>query len=383
MRWKQFMRPMTTTLFSLVVASTLAMSANAEEGVTSDSILIGQSAGLTGNLAERVKPAVAAANLYFDEVNRKGGVNGRRIKLLSIDDGGEVPRSVENTKRLIDQDHVFALLLQTGAGPAAASMPIAVKAHVPFIAPLTGTTALREPNRYVFHVKASFADEWQRIAEHMKSLNLSNIAIVYFDNDAGREGMKIAQESLAKVDLKPALVVGFGGKAGTMKDAVDKTVKAESGAIILSSVQQPAAEYLNALFATGKHPFVYTNSISIGEAIYKAAGDKAHGVIISQTVPYPNEIGLPLVREYQELAKRANVPPGGYPAIEGFISAKVMVEGLRRTGKNLTRENFIDALEGIKSLDVGGYVLRFSPTDHVGSRVVDLTMVARGGRFVR
>lgn len=370
-------------LLSLAFTAMVVVPAGAEVGVTSTSILIGQSAGLTGNLAERVKPAVAAANMYFDEVNRRGGVNGRKIKFLSIDDKSEVANSVENTKQLIEKEGVFALLLQTGAGPAAASMPIAVQNHVPFIAPLTGTTALRGPNRYVFHVKASFADEWQQIVDHMKGLNIANIAIVYFDNDAGREGLKLAQESLAKVGLKPSVLAGFGGKAGPLKDAVEKVASADPGAIMLASVQQPAAEFLNAFFATGKRPFVYTNSISIGEAIYKVAGDKAHGVIISQTVPYPNDFSLPLIREYQELAKRTNTPTGGYPAIEGFISAKVLVEGLKRAGPNLTRESFIDALEGIKLLDLGGYVMKFSPTDHVGTRVVDLTMVARGGRFVR
>jgi len=359
-----------------------ASSAHAQDGVTSTTVTIGQSAGLTGNLAERVKPAVAAANLYFEEVNRKGGINGRRIRLLSIDDGGDVARSVENTKRLIETEGVFALLLQTGAGPAAASMPVAIGSRVPFIAPLTGTTSLRAANRYVFHVKASFADEWQQIVAHMKGLNLSNVAIVYFDNDAGREGLKLAQESLAKIDLKPSLVVGFGGKAGTLKEAVDKLVQANPNAIMLASVQQPAGEFVSAMAATGKRPFIYTSSISIGEAIYKAAGDKAHGVIISQTVPYPNDISLALVREYQDLIKRAGVPSGGYPAIEGLISAKVLVEGLRRAGPKLTRESFIDALEGIKNFDVGGYVVKFSPADHVGSRYVDLTMVARGGRFI-
>lgn len=371
-------------LFPVFAAAALVVSAGvgAEPGVAAGTILIGHSAGLTGNLAERVNPAVGAANLYFDEVNRKGGVNGRRIRFLSLDDKGETPNTIANTKRLIEQEEVFAILLATGAGPATAAMKLAVEARVPFIAPLTGAVSLRAPNRYVFHVKASFADEWSKLAEHVKSFNLDNVAIVYFDNEAGREGRQLAEAALGANKAPPKAVIGFGGKAGTIKDALGALAKLDPQAIMLASVQQPAAEFLTQMYASGLRPWTYTNSISTGEAIFKATGAKAHGLIISQTVPYPNEITMPLVKEYQALARRANQPAGGYPAIEGFISAKVMVEGLRRAGANPTREGLVDAMQNL-NIDLGGYQVRFSPGDHVGSRMVELTMVSREGRFVR
>jgi ABC-type branched-subunit amino acid transport system substrate-binding protein len=219
------------------------------------------------------------------------------------------------------------------------------------------------------------------MAEHIKTTGLTRVAIVYSDEGAGREGNQLATDAMDKVGLKPVASIGF--KPGEGKKAVDMLAKADAQAVILTSLAGPGAEFFREFIKLPNRPQVFTWSIMVVEQIYKDVGDKIYGLVVSQIVPSPADRSFGVVREYQELLKKAKLEDGGYSGLEAYIAARILVEGLKRAGKAPTRAGLIAALEGMKGYDLGGDIVSFTAEDHVGRRFVELTIVGRDGRFLR
>ena len=352
----------------------------AQDGVAGNTILIGRSAGMTGGLAARAKPATEAVNAYFDAVNAAGGINGRQIKLVNLDDGNEAKRAADNSRKLILEDKVLTLFGQTGTPQAQAVVPLLSEYQVPMVGTTAGADSLRKPNKYLFHVKASYGQEIIKMAEHMKTTGISRVAVAYTDDGTGREGRQLAEVALQGQGLKSVGDIMY--KAGEAKGAVDKLAKLEAQAVILVTLAGPGAEFYRELVKLPVRPQVFTWSIMAVEAIYKEVGEKAYGLVVSQIVPSPNDRSIAIVREYQDVIKKAGLTEPNYSGLEAYINARVLVEGIRRAGKTLTRASLITALEGIKNYDLGGDFVNFTD-DHVGRRYVDLTIVGRDGRFLR
>jgi ABC-type branched-subunit amino acid transport system substrate-binding protein len=353
--------------------------AHAEEGVTKDTILIGRSAGMTGSIAARMKPATEAMIAYFNAVNEAGGINGRRIKLINLDDGNDAKRAGENATRLINEDKVFAMFSPSGTPATQVVMPIATAAQVPLIASTSGADSLRKPNRYFFHLKGSYGDEFAKIAEHLKTTGVSRVVIINSDDGAGREGRQLAEQALEHQGLKAAAAIGF--KPGAVKAALAQMAKFNPQAVILPSLAGPGAEFYKEFVKLPDRPQVFTWSIMVVEGIYKEVGEKAYGLVEAQIVPSPADKTFAVSRDYQAMLKKAGLEDGGYSGIEGYISARVLVEGLKRAGRDLTRDKLIAALEAMHDYDLGGDLVNFGP-DHVGRRFVELTIVGRDGRFL-
>ena len=354
--------------------------ASAEDGITKDTILIGRSAGMTGTIAARMKPATEAMTAYFDSVNAAGGINGRRIKLLNVDDGNDPKRAAENTRKLISEDKVFIMFSPSGTPATQAVLPVATALQVPLVASTAGADSLRKPNKYFFHLKGSYGDEFAKMAEHMKTTGVSRVVVMYSDDGAGQEGRQLAEAALQKHDIKPLAAIGF--KPGQVKAALDQMVKADPQAIILPSVAGPGVEFYKEFVKLPNRPQVFTWSIMVVEGIYKEVGEKAYGLVVAQIVPSPADRTIGVVRDYQELLKKSGLSDGGYSGVEGYISARVLVEALKRVGKDPTRDKLIATLEGMHDFDLGGDLVNFGP-DHVGRRQVELTIVGRDGRFLR
>ena len=370
---------MVIALMGFTVLTTPA--AHAQDGISKDTILIGRTAGMTGTIAARMKPATEAIVAYFDQVNEAGGVNGRKLKLINLDDGNDAKRAVENTRKLVAEEKVFTLFSQSGTPQTQAVVPLLDQLQIPLIGSTSGADSLRKPNRWLFHVKASYGQEVAKMAEHMKTTGITRVALVYSDEGAGREGLALAEAALQNVGLKSVASIGF--KPGEGKKAVDALAKADPQGVILTSLAGPGAEFFKEFVKLPSRPQVFTWSIMVVEQIYKEVGDKAYGLVVSQIVPLPSDRTVGVVRDYQEMLKKAKLQDGGYSGLEAYITARVLVEGLKRTGKAPTRAGLIAALEGMKNYDLGSDMVSFSAEDHVGRRFVELTIVSKEGRFLR
>ncbi|MDH3314853.1 MAG: ABC transporter substrate-binding protein [Betaproteobacteria bacterium] len=362
----------------------VAQGALAENGVTADKIILGQSVALTGPAAQLGIQMRNGVKAYFDYVNEKGGVNGRRIELITLDDGYEPSRSAPNTRKLIEEDKVFALIGYVGTPTMAAAMPIHTQAKVPLVGPFTGAEILRVPfNRYIFHVRASYYDETDKIVEQVVSIGGKNIAVFYQDDAYGQAGLKGVELAMQKRNMKISALGTVQRNTAKVEDAVKKISAAKPDAVVMISAYTSCAEFIRQMKKAGSAATFYNVSFVGSTALADALGKEGVGVAISQVVPFPWGAAVPVVKEYQRLSTKAGFRDYNFSAIEGFLAAKVFVEGLRRTGRNLTRETFMTAMEKMQDVDLGGFYIGYSPANHAGSKFVDLTIIGRGGKFLR
>ncbi|CAG0965941.1 Aliphatic amidase expression-regulating protein [Burkholderiales bacterium] len=376
------------SLARCIVAALLwvvAALAVAENGVSDREILLGQSAAFTGTTTGQPAAYRQGAQLYFDRINRDGGVHGRKIKVVSLDDGLVPERAAANAKRLIEKEGVFALVNFTWTKPVAAVLPIVAQARVPFFGAYTGFDGLYAPGqRYVFTTRASFRDELQYIIHHLTSLHLNRIGLVYYDID-GSAGLLLDQvtEMLRRRGLKPAALAQMKLNSGDAAAAVGVISAAKPDAVIIGTSGRDAVAFVRGMAETSARPMYYARSLINTDVLYRELGPLAVGIAVTETAPNPYKHLGNAAREYRRLLNESN--PKGKPQyieFEGYLSAKVLVEALRRAGKTLTRAKFIAALESMSNWDAGGYVVDYSAHKHHGSRFVDIVMIGRDGRIV-
>jgi ABC-type branched-subunit amino acid transport system substrate-binding protein len=367
------------SLLALALSAGVALA----QGVTDTQIVLGQSVALSGPAQELGKDMQLGASLYFNEVNARGGVNGRKIVLKTLDDGYEPPRAAENTRKLINDEKVFALFGYVGTPTSQASLPIFTEAKVPFVGAFTGAELLRSPfNRYIFNVRASYFDETEAIVQHLTAMSVNKIAVFYQNDAYGLAGLTGVERALKKRNL------ALAGKATVERNTVDvaKAVaelrQAAPEAIIMISAYKSCAAFIKEMKQAGSNPYFWNVSFVGSKALASELGVAGRGVQVSQVVPFPWDSSIPVVKEYRALLAQAKGEPG-FGTLEGYIAAKVMVEGIRRAGKNLTRESFIKAMESLSPYDAGGFKVSYAPDNHNGSTFVDLTIISRSLKFVR
>jgi branched-chain amino acid transport system substrate-binding protein len=356
----------------------------AENGVYPDTIVIGQSAALTGAASGLGTGMREGALAYFDEVNRNGGVHGRKIELKSLDDGYEPDRAAANTRKLVEDERVFALFGYVGTPTSQASIPVFTQAKVPFFGAFTGAELLRDPfNKYVFNVRASYYDETEKIVQHLTTASLNKIAVMYQNDSYGKAGLAGVERAMAKRNMKIA-ATGTVERNTTEVAAAVKTISAaEPDAVIMVSAYRSCAEFIRQAKKAGMKSQFFNVSFVGTKSLADDLGADGIGVAISQVMPFPWGAES-VVRDYQKAMARVNPQSAlGYTSIEGYVAAKVFVEGLRRAGKDLTREKLIAEFEKMTQLDVGGFIVSFAPTNHSGSKYVDLTIIGRGNKLIR
>jgi branched-chain amino acid transport system substrate-binding protein len=369
-----------TTALAVLAAIT---SACAQSGITPTSILIGQSAAFTGPAAQLGIQMRGGAMLWFDYVNAHGGVNGRRIELKSRDDKYESKLAAENTRKLIEEDDVFLLFAYVGTPTSQASLPIFTAARVPFVAPFTGAELLRTPfNRYVFNVRASYFDETEKIIDQLTRSGLRRIAVFYQNDAYGQAGLEGVNRALTRRSLQTVALGMVERNTTNVADAVKTINAAQPEATVMISAYTSVAEFVRQMKAAGSVAQFCNVSFVGSTALAEALGADGRGVMIAQVVPFPWSPLTPITKEYLDLVKRAGNVDVNFSSLEGFISAKVLVEGLRRAGKDLTRAKFITAMESMSDYEIGGFAVRFSPDNHNGSHYVDLSMIGRDGKFI-
>jgi len=354
-------------------------------GVTAKSILLGQSAAFSGPAAQLGIQMNIGTKAYLDHINARGGVYGRKIALKTRDDQYEANLCADATTKLIEEDKVFALISYVGTPTTAAAMPIITNAKVPLVGPFTGAELLRTPvNRYIFNVRASYYDETEKIVDLLVSNGNTNIAVFYQDDNYGLAGLKGVEIAMAKRNLKISALGKVERNTIKVEDAVKSINAARPGGVVMISAYTSVAEFVRQMKKAGSITQFYNVSFVGSKALADALKDEGYGITISQVVPFPwTSSGVRVVKEYQEIMTKAGSTDFNFSSLEGLIVAKVMVEGLKRAGKDLTREKLIEALEGMNNVDLGEFVVSFSPTNHSGSKYVNLTMIGRGGKFLK
>ena len=353
----------------------------AEQGT----VRIGQSLPLSGPLAELGSEYRDGALAYFKAINAKGGVHGRRIELVTHDDAYVVDRTIENTRTLLDQDNVLALLGMFGTANYAAVLPLINERSVPSLAPYTGSDGLRAQNSpTTFWMRASYGDETERIVDQLTTLGINRIAVFYQDDAFGKAGLAGVEAALAKRKLR---VLATGAYDKTKNDVVEASraiAAVDPQAVVMISTYKPTAAFVKAVRATGRQPQFFALSVVGFKALQGELGNQAAGIAIAQVVPYPYSGLTPVVREFESLPDDAKPPAGAtYTVLEGYLAAKVLVEAMRRAGPQLTREKLVAALESMRPYDAGGFTVDYNGGRRLGSSFVEVTIVGNSGRLLR
>ena len=355
----------------------------AQQGVSEREVTIGQFAALTGPAAQLGLRMQAGIKAQFDAVNKAGGVNGRQIKLVSRDDGYEPEKALQAVKALLNNDQVFALIGSVGTPTTLAALPVINDAKVPLIGPFTGAQGLREPfSRQLFHVRASYFDETERIVQHLTTLGVKKIAVFYQNDAYGKAGLEGVTRALTKRQMKAVAAATVERNTVDVSKSLDEILKTAPEAVVQISAYKSSAAFIKQARSKGFGGQFFNVSFVGSSALAEELGEAGTGVVISQVVPFPFQGSSAIVREYQQRMTESGQKEFDFSSLEGFLAAKVLTEGLKRAGKSLTRESLITALESLKDYNMGGFTINYSAKSHEGSNFTDLTIIGRGGKFI-
>lgn len=360
------------------------------QGISATEIRIGASLPLSGHAAYLGQETLRGAASYLAHVNARGGVHGRTISLITRDDGYDPPRCVDNTQRLIIEDQVFALSCYVGTPTTTKILPMLVEAKIPLVGAFTGAYDLRVPfQRYVINVRPSYYQETASAVEHLvEDLGLERIGVFYQYDAYGFDGLKGAELALRGYSMAPVARGSYARGTMEVEEGLAKILESKAQAVVIIGTSAPSAKFIQLAMERNPELVFYAVSFSGAEEIARMLGPREKArVLVSQVMPPPDlpETRALLwgVREYEDLLRQSF--PGHAPTVvglEGFINAKVLVEGLRRAGPDLDRERFIESVESIKDYSLGlANTLAYAPGDHQGLERVYFTKLEEG-RFV-
>ena len=361
----------------LVLTVTVPMNVSAE-------IVIGQTSGFSGASAASVKEGTDGAKLYIDSVNKRGGINGHQVLLVSLDDKADAKLAAANARALIVERGAIALFFTRGTPQAEAILPLLNEFGVPLIAPSTGAAVLHTPvNKYVFNVRSTYQREAEQAILLLKAIGVSAIAVVHVDDSFGRDALAGARRGFDSAKLTPALIEKFDKAKPDFSTIAANVTKLHAQAVVVFGSGATVADAVVAIRAAGSTAQIVTLSNNAASGFVAALKQNAAGTIVTQIFPNENITSSTLATEAQTLARASGqglITPG---TLEGFAAAKVLVEGLRRAGSKPTGEKIRNALENIKNFDLGGMDITYSPTDHTGLDFVELSIIGKDGKFKR
>jgi ABC-type branched-subunit amino acid transport system substrate-binding protein len=320
----------------------------------------------------------------FARINAAGGVHGRRLELVALDDGYETEPAVANAKRLVQQDKVFALMGFYGSSPTAAVLPVLDATGVPLIGTISGAEALRKPvNRHMFHLRASYGDETAAIVKNLTTVGLQRVAVLYQDDGFGQAGLKGVVDALAQHQLSPVATASVPRNSVEVAAAVQTIAKAEPQAVVMVTLYRPTAEFIRQMRASGASPFfVALSPVGTDQLIAELGPQNTRGIQVSQVIPDPWGDKLEVVREYKKaLQAHAGGAAISYYGLEGYLNARLVAAALERAGANPSREKLMAALRsGPFNLD--GYRVNFAQGSNSGSNYVEISVVGANGRIL-
>jgi ABC-type branched-subunit amino acid transport system substrate-binding protein len=347
-------------------------------------IRIGQSVHLSGPLAPSFQGTFKGQSLAIDECNRKGGINGRPVRLISLDDAYDPKKCVENVNTLIDKEKVMALYGLGSTANVGAVLPILAEKKIPLICTYSGSPALRaKQHPYFFTTMASYRDEVVQMVRNLVTLQKGNIGLVYQNAPFGQLMLPVVEEVVKELGATLVAKAPLEASGSDAVAAAQSLAAAKPQAVLFMAFGPSLVGFVKAARAYVGVP-VYAISIANSKQLITALGDDARGVAFTNTIPYPWRATTPLVRDYTAVMAKAEIPID-YDHFFGYLNVRILLEALRRgaTAKQFTPDAIVRAMEGMGKFDFGGYPLNYSPTRHHGSNFVEITIVGPGGRYMR
>ena len=345
---------------------------------TSKELVLGQSAPLSGPSAQLGLDYREGALAWFDEVNRRGGIHGRKLRLITLDDRYEPALTLRNTRQLIGAERAFALFGYVGTPTVKAILPLVEQAQIPLVAPLTGARLLRKPFRpMVFNLRASYQAEIDRIVDDLVRAGRHRIAVLHQEDAFGEDGLRATRSALARHGLKPVAIAGVQRNSTATDGAARQLQRFDPSAVVIISAYPSSAAFSRSLqHLGGTAQLMNVSFVGTGGLQDSLSGGMASGIGVSQVVPFPWSRRVPVVAEYLRLMRRQQTTARfGFTSLEGFLAARLMTEGLQRAGANPSRQALVTAFESMHQLDLGGFRLSLGPRDHQASDFVDLTFL--------
>lgn len=376
--WPWLISALTLGLSLSTTISPAQLKTNQHIKSQDNALIIGQSIPLTGPSAELGKKYHAGAMAWLTHINKQGGIHGQKIKLLSLDDQYEPQQTIVNTQKLIQQPDLIALFGFIGTPTSKVVLPIVERERIPFVAPLTGASLLRDDDlKMVFNMRASYAREIQAIVNSLVRNAQQRIAVIYQNDAFGEDGLQATLAALKTHDLKPLTTATVERNSANVRRAVNTIADANPNAVIIISAYVSSAAVSKALRDRRMNVQIMNVSFVGTGALEEALPPgQANGIGISQVVPFPWNRWIPVVSRYQQLMRKYNPNAAyGFTSLEGFIAAQMLTIALERAGKNPSRAKLAKSLESIQNLDLGGYTIDFASDDHQGSDYVELTFL--------
>lgn len=367
----------------LIISALFCGVVLAEDGITSNKIVLGQSCALKGPASSLGIGMNNGLKTYFDKINVAGGVNGRSIELIALNDGYEPERCKVSTNVLINNNKVFLLIGEVGTPTSTVAVPIAEAAKVPFVAPFTGAEFLRNPfKRYVVNIRASYYQEMEALAAYLvDKLGHTKVACFYQNDSYGQAGLAGIKLALERRNMQLSAEGTYERNTLAVGIGLNAIAQAQQDAVVMVGAYKPCAQFIKlAKENTNLQNSVFCNISFVGtKALLSELGEVGNGCIVSQVVPYPWDTSLPLVNEYNQAMRSAGLGDEiGFISLEGYMAAKFFCMVMERIEGDPSREKFLDTLEAVGTFDLGGVTLGFGPEDHQGMEEVFLT-VFRGG----
>jgi ABC-type branched-subunit amino acid transport system substrate-binding protein len=345
---------------------------------------IGMPSGFTGSVAAGVKENHEGAKLYFDTINARGGVNGQKIELITVDDKFDPKVTVEVARDLITKQRVLALFLNRGTPHSQALLPLLTELKVPLVGPSTGAMVLHDPvHPWVFNVRATYQREAAKAVEHLASIGITRIAMIETDDSFGADSAAGALKGFAKANQKPVLHEKSPRDKPDFTELAKRVNESNAQAVLVIASAGNTANAVKAIRAAGSRAQVVTLSNNASDGFIKLLGEHARGVIVTQVFPNERSVAYPLIKEAQEFAKAKGLSGVSPAMMEGYAAAKVLTEGLKRAGAAATPASLRDALEGLRNYDLGGLTVNYGPANHTGLDFADLSIIDASGKFRR
>ena len=352
-------------------------------GAAQAQILVGQTVGITGSAAATVKESMGGAALYINHINAQGGVGGQPIEMLSLDDKFDPKLTLENARTLIEQKGVIALFMTRGTPHTQGILPLLEQHGVSLVAPSTGAMVLHQPlQKYVFNVRAPYQREVEKAISHLHTLGVQHIGVVHVDDTFGADGLAGALRGFKANGIQALFIEKFDRAKPDYSTLAPRVAQQQPQAVIFIGTGAAVVDGIKALRSAGVTGQIVTLSNNASGGFVQALGDKARGVVVTQVFPAERSMAYPVIQEAMGLARSQNIDLT--PAmVEGFVNAKVLVEGLRRAGPKPDRARLHAALESLKKYDLGGLTLSYSATNHTGLDFSDLSIIGAQGQFRR
>ncbi len=344
-------------------------------------LVIGQSAPLTGANADLGKDIRDGALAYFGKINAAGGIGGKKITLVTLDDKNDAKLAAENTKTLVTEQKVVALFGYASSTLSVPAMPLVKEQKVPFFAPFTGADAIRVQNDFVYTIRATYADEIQKIVGFWGGVGASQVTVLHYNDAIGKQNFETVSRALEKFGKKP-VSVAIARNVDISPADVQAVIASDPQILVVTTLYAPIAQLVTALKAQNKQYVTTSLSFAGASQLAKALGKNAAGISVALTVPLPSQRSLPVVKECNDAWAAAERKDAlSVTALEACIAAKILVSGLQGAGREPSRATLQKSLSALSRVDTGGYVVEFKPNFRHGGKFVDIAVFRQNGEL--